>query len=125
MLPELVDADTYTYALIDYRGYGARKDEAGEYTLEEISADTLALADELGWDRFALVGHSMGGAAALRVLADARSVSPRSSASVRCPRRASRSTPTARRCSRVPRTRTATATRSSTSRPVTGSRPRG
>ncbi|OQQ37505.1 alpha/beta hydrolase [Prescottella equi] len=71
MLPELVDADTYTYALIDYRGYGARKDEAGEYTLEEISADTLALADELGWDRFALVGHSMGGAAALRVLADA------------------------------------------------------
>jgi len=71
MLPELVDPEAYTYALIDYRGYGARQDEAGEYTLEEISADTLALADELGWDRFALIGHSMGGAAALRVLADA------------------------------------------------------
>lgn len=71
LLPDLVDPETYTYALIDYRGYGARRDEAGEYTLEEISADTLALADELGWDRFALIGHSMGGAAALRVLADA------------------------------------------------------
>ncbi|MGF7121709.1 alpha/beta fold hydrolase [Rhodococcus sp. AG1013] len=71
MLPELIDTDAYTYALIDYRGYGARRDEAGEFTLEEISADTLALADELGWDRFALIGHSMGGAAALRVLADA------------------------------------------------------
>lgn len=71
MLPDLIDTGAYTYALIDYRGYGARVDEAGEFTLEEISADALALADELGWDRFALIGHSMGGAAALRVLADA------------------------------------------------------
>lgn len=71
MLPELIDPDVYTYALLDYRGYGARKDEPGEFTLAEISADTLTLADELGWDRFALVGHSMGGAAALRVLTDA------------------------------------------------------
>ncbi|CAM2866879.1 Pimeloyl-ACP methyl ester carboxylesterase [Prescottella defluvii] len=71
MMPELIDTDVYTYALIDYRGYGARTDEAGDFTLAEISADTLTLADELGWDRFALIGHSMGGAAALRVLADA------------------------------------------------------
>lgn len=70
MLPELIDRDTYSYAFLDYRGYGARRDEAGEHTLAEIASDTAALADQLGWDRFALVGHSMGGAAVLRAYAD-------------------------------------------------------
>jgi len=45
----------------DLRGYGDRKDVAGEYTTEEAAADITALADELGWDRFSLIGHSMGG----------------------------------------------------------------
>jgi pimeloyl-ACP methyl ester carboxylesterase len=70
-LPELVDRDAYTYAFLDYRGYGQRKDEAGEHTIAEIGADALALADQLGWDRFALLGHSMGGKAILRVFCDA------------------------------------------------------
>lgn len=71
MLPELVDEDRFTYAFLDYRGYGERRDAAGDYTLEEISADARETADRLGWDRYALVGHSMGGAAALRTFADA------------------------------------------------------
>ncbi|MEV6523944.1 alpha/beta hydrolase [Longispora sp. NPDC051575] len=70
-LPRYLDGTAFTYAFPDYRGYGTRKDEPGEYTLAEISADTLALADDLGWDTFSLVGHSMGGTAAQRILADA------------------------------------------------------
>jgi pimeloyl-ACP methyl ester carboxylesterase len=71
MLPDLIDQDAYSYAFLDYRGYGARRDEPGTYSIEEIARDTTALADELGWDRFALIGHSMGGSAILRVFADA------------------------------------------------------
>lgn len=71
MLPELIDPDVFSWVFPDYRGYGARRLETGEYTVAEIAADTLALADQLGWDRFALVGHSMGGSAAARVYANA------------------------------------------------------
>lgn len=70
MLPELIDTERFSYAFLDYRGYGARREVAGEYTVAEIAADAVSLADELGWDRFAVVGHSMGGSAAQRVLAD-------------------------------------------------------
>jgi pimeloyl-ACP methyl ester carboxylesterase len=70
MLPELIDTERYSYAFPDYRGYGERRDVTGEYTVAEIAGDAVALADALGWYRFALVGHSMGGSAAQRVLAD-------------------------------------------------------
>lgn len=70
-LPEVLDGDRFTYVFTDYRGYGERMGEEGEHTLAEISADTLTLVDDLGCDTFSLVGHSMGGAAVLRVLADA------------------------------------------------------
>ncbi|MEV4644261.1 alpha/beta hydrolase [Saccharopolyspora sp. NPDC049357] len=66
-----LDASRFRYVFPDYRGYGARIDEAGEHTLAEAAADVLALADRLGLDTFSLVGHSMGGAVAQRVLADA------------------------------------------------------
>ncbi|MDH6576757.1 alpha/beta hydrolase [Kitasatospora sp. MAP5-34] len=66
-----LDGDTFTYAFLDYRGYGERADVAGEFTLAEIARDALDLADQLGWERFSLVGHSMGGKAAQRVLAEA------------------------------------------------------
>jgi hypothetical protein len=36
---DLVDGDRYSYAFLGYRGYGARRGEAGEHTLAEISAD--------------------------------------------------------------------------------------
>src|SRR4051794_38129334 len=47
------------------------QNETGDYSMAEISADALALADELGWETFDLIGHSMGGMAVQRVLADA------------------------------------------------------
>ena len=70
-LPDLVDPEVYTWAFPDLRGYGARRDEPGEHTVAEVAADALELADRLGWDRFSVVGHSMGGKFAQQVLADA------------------------------------------------------
>lgn len=50
----------------ELRGHGRsdRPTDAGAYSLELMAADVVALADRLGWDRFALLGHSMGGGVA-------------------------------------------------------------
>ncbi len=56
----------------DLRGHG-RSDhptDAEAYSFEILAADVLALADTLAWDRFALVGHSMGGAVAQLIALD-------------------------------------------------------
>ena len=47
----------------DLRGHGlSSKPEAeSAYTFELMAGDMLGLADALGWDRFVLLGHSMGG----------------------------------------------------------------
>jgi pimeloyl-ACP methyl ester carboxylesterase len=66
-----LDRQAFSYAFMDYRGYGARRGSGGPYTIAQIAQDALALADQLGWQRFALIGHSMGGLAIQRVLADA------------------------------------------------------
>ncbi|MBL4751685.1 MAG: alpha/beta hydrolase, partial [Amylibacter sp.] len=55
------DPDKYTIARMDYRGYGLSRDMEGDYSIEEIANDALALADQLGWDKFHMLGHSMGG----------------------------------------------------------------
>jgi pimeloyl-ACP methyl ester carboxylesterase len=68
---DYLDGETFTYAFMDARGYGGARRMAGEYTAAEVAADTLALADELGWERFSLIGHSMGGVYIERVLVDA------------------------------------------------------
>jgi len=64
-----IDPTAFTFAFMDYRGYGKSQALAGAFTLDEIAADAIALADHLGWQRFNLMGHSMGGKAALRVAA--------------------------------------------------------
>jgi pimeloyl-ACP methyl ester carboxylesterase len=66
-----LDQSAFRYIFVDYRGYGRRKAEAGDHTLAEAAADVLELADELGLDRFSMLGHSMGGTVMQRVLADA------------------------------------------------------
>ncbi len=47
----------------DLRGHGAsdHPPRTQDYTLELFEADVLALVDDLGWDRFVVLGHSMGG----------------------------------------------------------------
>ncbi len=50
----------------DLRGHGssAQPTDEAAYSWATYVADLLGLADHLGWDRFALLGHSMGGAIA-------------------------------------------------------------
>ncbi|SCX73666.1 alpha/beta fold hydrolase [Variovorax sp. EL159] len=67
----LLDEEGFTYAFPDYRGYGASRAFRGAHTIAEIAADIFGLADHLGWERFALLGHSMGGMVAQRVAVDA------------------------------------------------------
>ncbi|MEX2980691.1 alpha/beta fold hydrolase [Streptomyces sp. C36] len=66
--PDL-DGNAFQYALADLRGYGEAMGAAGAYTTGEGAADVLALADRLGWQRFSLIGHSMGGGVVQRVAA--------------------------------------------------------
>ncbi|WP_415876859.1 alpha/beta fold hydrolase [Burkholderia ubonensis] len=61
--------DKFSYVFVDYRGYGERRDTRGAYTIDEIAADALALADALGFRAFSLVGHSMGGMAIEKIAA--------------------------------------------------------
>lgn len=67
--PEVADGERFTWYFPEMRGYGARRDESGEFTMKEYAADAIAAADEIGLDRFSVVGHSMGGKAAAMVLA--------------------------------------------------------
>jgi pimeloyl-ACP methyl ester carboxylesterase len=66
--PGFIDRSAYTYVFMDLRGYGDRKEVAGDFTMDEAAADALAVADDLGWDAFSVVGHSMGGKVAHRLL---------------------------------------------------------
>lgn len=66
-----LDPDRFHWVSPALRGYGVSRHLHGAYTMPEIAEDVLALADDLGWERFSLIGHSMGGKAVQRVLADA------------------------------------------------------
>lgn len=52
---------------VDCRDYGLSRDLWGEHTCEEMAGDAIALASELGWKRFDMVGHSMSGLPVQRV----------------------------------------------------------
>jgi pimeloyl-ACP methyl ester carboxylesterase len=67
-----LDTETFSYIFLDYRGYGARRGVKGDYTIAEAANDALAAADALGFERFSLFGHSMGGSVMQRVYANAR-----------------------------------------------------
>jgi pimeloyl-ACP methyl ester carboxylesterase len=56
-------------AAVDLRGHGEsmKPEDTGSYGFEIMARDVVAAADGLGWDRFVLVGHSMGGMVAQEV----------------------------------------------------------
>ena len=68
---DALDATGCTYAFVDIRGYGNSREVSGQFTIGEVAADAIALADQLGWHEFHVVGHSMGGKAAQKVAMDA------------------------------------------------------
>ena len=69
-----LDGHRCSYFFMDSRGYGGMRGVAGDYTMDEIARDALALADSLGLATFSVIGHSMGGMAMERLaqLAPAR-----------------------------------------------------
>ncbi|MFV0437222.1 MAG: alpha/beta fold hydrolase [Desulfopila sp.] len=69
LFPSL-DGDIATYVFVDQRGYGKSMELAGPYTVMQVAADMLELADHLGWRTFHVIGHSMGGKVIQRLMAD-------------------------------------------------------
>jgi pimeloyl-ACP methyl ester carboxylesterase len=62
-------ASTHRVLVMDHRGHGRSEapTDRSSYTIEQMAADVEALAEELGFERYHLVGHSMGGAVAQEV----------------------------------------------------------
>lgn len=59
-------ADRYRLIAVDMRGFGdSDRDPAGHYDPEDFAADAVGLADQIGLRRFSVIGHSLGGRAAL------------------------------------------------------------
>lgn len=67
-LPE----DRYTSVAINNRGAGGSDapDEEHQYGIGHFAADAHELVTQLGWDRFTLVGHSLGGATVAQFAVD-------------------------------------------------------
>lgn len=67
-LLEALNLSEHRIVVPDLRGTGESGD-ADEYTIEQYADDVLTVADEIGVETFALVGHSMGGQIAQLVAA--------------------------------------------------------
>ncbi len=67
LLLPFLDSERFTFACIDLRGYGLSAHIEGDHTLEQGVGDVITLADQLGWQRFHLMGHSMTGMVAQAV----------------------------------------------------------
>ncbi|GGZ68084.1 alpha/beta hydrolase [Lysobacter xinjiangensis] len=72
-LPLSAHLDGLDLVALDLPGHGASAHlpASAEYTLVNAARAVLSAADALGWTRFSLLGHSMGGATATLVAAGA------------------------------------------------------
>jgi pimeloyl-ACP methyl ester carboxylesterase len=72
-VPLAAHLDGVDLVALDLPGHGASAHlpPSAEYTLVNAARAVLSAADALGWSRFALLGHSMGGATATLVAAGA------------------------------------------------------
>jgi pimeloyl-ACP methyl ester carboxylesterase len=66
VLPALVDAG-YRCICVDLRGHGWTDAPPDGYEKEQFASDVLAALDELGIERFKLIGHDWGGFASFLV----------------------------------------------------------
>lgn len=67
VLPAL--AEVARVVTVDLRGFGESQAPPQGYTMEALASDVLGVVDALGFQRFVLAGHSMGGYVAFRLLA--------------------------------------------------------
>jgi pimeloyl-ACP methyl ester carboxylesterase len=65
-------AQEYRVVVFDHRGHGESDSPraASAYSLDRLTRDTLVVADALGMTTFQLLGHSMGGMVAIRLMLD-------------------------------------------------------
>ncbi|MGZ4689232.1 MAG: alpha/beta fold hydrolase [Acidimicrobiia bacterium] len=63
-------ATSHRVVTFDHRGHGESDSppDAASYSLDRLAADTVAVADAVGADQFRLLGHSLGGMVARRVV---------------------------------------------------------
>lgn len=59
-----LNTNDFTYIFMDARDYGKSKNIKGYFNSDEIANDVFTLADNLGWNKFNIIGHSMCGLAA-------------------------------------------------------------
>lgn len=64
LLPEL--SRRYRVAAFDQRGHGA-SDWPGNYSSESMRDDVIAAGNALGFERYSVIGHSLGGVVALLI----------------------------------------------------------
>ncbi len=60
-------AGSFEVVVFDQRGIGRSALPDDSYTMADLAADALALADHLGWDHFRLAGVSFGGMVAQEI----------------------------------------------------------
>ncbi|GAA1615846.1 alpha/beta fold hydrolase [Leucobacter chromiireducens] len=70
-LEEALDPGRVECAWPALRGIGPSRGVVGDYSIAEMASDALDVGWNLGWSSFSLVGHSMGGKAALLAAATA------------------------------------------------------
>jgi pimeloyl-ACP methyl ester carboxylesterase len=64
-------ADAYHMVAIDQRGHGETDwDPESRYRVQQYAADTHAAYEQLGWRRFSVIAHSLGGMIAIGLAAD-------------------------------------------------------
>ncbi len=66
-------AQSHRVLIVDNRGHGASEapGDRSAYTIEQMASDVQVLTRELGFDRFHLLGHSMGGAVVQEIALEA------------------------------------------------------
>lgn len=65
-----LDLTNFTWHFPEYRGYGTRLQETGEFSLMEVSRDITGYIGGLDMEKYSLLGHSMGAVFMQRVLLD-------------------------------------------------------